>query len=510
MRTMEVLIEQNALGTTRPMELAAQAPVSALVPAIVEELQLPQTDLFGNRLVYLLRNPSSGQVLPQQSSLEAVGVSAGAKLALDSYVMEGSVATLASHMQGQSDSQPLQSLQPAFYSSDTQADAAALPALGIHTSASMPAVRSRKKGRWTRRAFLALGGIALGAGTAGVGYAAYRSFLMNGAGKAISPALTQSMQPQHKTTATMAALPTSAQSMLVFSQHTQTVRALAWSHDGTMLASGANDHLLLTWDTNGAVQVRQEQAGIVHAVAWSPDGAQVVAAAMNRITWLNAKTGGQLAQSRHTHQGTVTTLAWSSQQPSLLVSGATDKKAVVWNTAGFTPQLTFIRHTAAIEAATWAADNSTIATSSSGGVIRVWNAMSGQEVHPLYQDAPIPMRASAWNLANNQLAVGGDDGIVRLWNGMVCRQVGQNQCADVPMHLQAHNGIVRALGWSPDGRLLATGGDDGTLAVWSPAQGQMPLLRVMHGAPVLALAWSPDGKRIVTASGNTATIWGLQ
>jgi len=506
---MEVLIEQNALGTTRPMELAAQAPVSALVPAIVEELHLPETDLFGNRLVYLLRNTRSGQVLPSQASLEAVGVSAGAKLALDSYVMDGSVATLAMLSRSASQDRPSsQLLQSAFHSSDTMADAPAFSALGLHTSASIPVVRARKKRRWTRRAFLALGGAALGAGSIGVGYAAYRSFLAGN--PATRPATAQSMSPQHKVTTPVSTLPASAQSGLVFTQHTQTVRAVVWSPDGAMLASGANDEMVMTWDIQGNVQVRQEQSGQVRAVAWSPDGAQLATGAGNRLTWLDARTGTQLAQSRHTHDGTITTLAWSPQQPTRLVSGATDMKAVVWDSAAHTPQTVFTRHAAAIEAASWAADNQTIATSSSGGVIRVWNASSGQETHPFYQDAQVPMRASAFNQSTNLLAVGGDDGIVRFWNGLTCQQVAQNQCVDAPTRLHAHSGIVRTLGWSPDGRLLASGGDDGMLAIWYPAHSMMPLLRVTQAAPVLALAWSPDGKRVVTASGNTATVWMLQ
>lgn len=83
MKTLEVLIEQNALGTVRPVQLATQAPVSALLPAIVEELQLPRTDLFGNRLVYFLRLDANGPALPRDRSLEAAGIKAGTKLALD-------------------------------------------------------------------------------------------------------------------------------------------------------------------------------------------------------------------------------------------------------------------------------------------------------------------------------------------------------------------------------------------------------------------------------------------
>src|SRR5438477_6209257 len=94
MQTVQVLIEENAYGAVRPMELVATAPVAALVPAIVEELKLPQIDLFGNKLVYILRYPSGGPVLPENKSLEASGVDSGVKLTLDSYPMGGSIANL--------------------------------------------------------------------------------------------------------------------------------------------------------------------------------------------------------------------------------------------------------------------------------------------------------------------------------------------------------------------------------------------------------------------------------
>ncbi len=92
LQTVRILLEENAYGAVRPMEVAADAPVAALVPAIVEELKLPRTDLFGNKLVYMLRYPSGGPALPDDRSLMAAGVGVGAKLALDSYVMDGSVA----------------------------------------------------------------------------------------------------------------------------------------------------------------------------------------------------------------------------------------------------------------------------------------------------------------------------------------------------------------------------------------------------------------------------------
>lgn len=504
MQTVEILIEENALGAVRAVEVAAQAPLVELVPALVEELQLPKSDLFGNKLVYMLRYASGGRVLPDDKSLVSCGVAPGARLALDSYVVEGSVAAL---LRGKPEYSP-----PSFYAAPTLADTDSFMHPGNDTSSSLPVVK-RKKGRWTRRAFLTLGGGLLAASTAGVGYAAYRSILMS---STAPPAVTQITRPQiTNTTSPQPTLPTSAKSLLVFSAHQQPVRSVSWSPDGMLLASGANDAQLFAWGLDGAVQLESRQAGPVRAVAWSPDGQQLVAGALNQLLFLNSATGAILAHSTHTHTAAVTTLAWCAQNPFQLVSGGLDEKAVVWNTATHRPQTRFTLHTQAIESASWSMDGQTVATSSLGGAVRVWNAADAQPVHGVYIDSQVAMRALAFLPTGSQLAVGGDDGIVRLWNnGLLCEHQMQGdfgvQCQDMPVRIRAHMKAVRTLAWSPDGRFLATGGDDGKLIIWNVMQDQTPLLQVQLAAPVLALTWSPDGKKVATASGNAVTIWGLQ
>lgn len=511
MRTLEILIEQTVPGDVRPMELAASAPVSALVPAIVDELQLPRSDLLGHPLVYVLRYAPAGPVLPDDTSLLAAGIQSGTKLMLDSYALDGSVATL---MHGRQQQAPR---QPTFYASDTLADSSAFPALDLHTSGSLQAMPRRKQNRHSRRAFLLLGGAVLGAGAAGAVYAANRhlfSFLNAGQTQAVKTTPARSATPPRvSVTSKPFAPPATASVALVFTQHQQTVRSVAWSPDGKTVASGASDMQLLAWNTHGIVQAQQHLPEAIRAVAWSPDSQWLAASSANHIALFNTAHGLAQQQVTDAHNKTITTLAWSPQQPWRLLSGSLDMQAIVWNIPGFTQQTDFMHHTAAILSGSWAADGQTVATSSEGGVVRVWNANSGQEIHGYYLDAQLPMRVLAFAPTGNTLAVGGDDGLVRLWSGLACQQQQQgnfgNQCMDTPQRLTAHNGVIRTLAWSLDGRLLATGGDDGTLAIWYPTQSQNPLLRVHLNAPILSLAWSPDGNQVATASGTNVTLWNL-
>lgn len=519
----KIYIEESALTEPQPMEVSPDAPVSRLVPALVDELQLPRTDLFGNRLVYFLRHTDDGRVLPDHFSLRTAGIANEDCLSLESYVTEGVpvLATPATQSAGQATT---------FYADQTIADAGAFAGLDSGGLPPLPPSPSpggpvRRRGRrWTRRAVLMVGGVTLGLAGIGLAYAGVHTFSgkqgMNGALQTNKvqnhPTTPAQTAPATKPKQAQAFVPAHAKVQLVFKQHQQTVHAVAWSPDGTLLASGGNDQRLLTWNVNGQVQVNKRQNAAIRALAWSPDNHHLAAAVATQVLFLNAQDGKVVAQSMNVHRGLVTALAWSAQQPQYLVSGALDKLAVVWNTQAFRPQTRFRQHTAGILAAGWSADGQTVGTCSLGGVTRVWNAASGRETHGFYlsEDANgngVSLDALAFQPGGNMLAAGGVDGIMRLWqNGLTCQNMtNQGRCIDPTRHLQQDGQPMRALAWSPDGRFLATGGDDNMLLIWYPAQSQKPLLSVQQDAPVLALSWSPDGKTVATASGQTVTLWAL-
>lgn len=362
---------------------------------------------------------------------------------------------------------------------------------------------------WSRRGFLATGAVAA-FGLAGLGSGLALALVQRSLSRRMSAAIA-SISPTGPTTGA----PRSATPALTFASHQQIVRVLGWSPDGRLLASGGDDAQLLVWGTDGTIRQSATHPAAVTALAWSPESARVVTGAASQVMFLSVPSGQVLARSKHDHTATVTGLAWTGHNQQQVVSGALDRRAIVWETATYHAQTVFTRHTAPIESVTWAADGQTVASSSHGGVVRVWDAEDGQEAHPYFQDAPLAMRAAAFAPSGTQLAIGGDDGVVRLWNGQQCQLTGAGNgtpiCLDIPRRLSSSRRAIRALAWSPDARYLASSGDDGSFSLWDPAQGHEPLftMELQPGNPVLGLAWSPDGLQLATASGKTVVVWDL-
>ena len=529
MQKLKVLIEENTAGSVHPVEVAADAPVATLVPALVDALQLPRTDLFGKQLVYMLRSPSGGHVFPEHASLTDAGVMPGTRLMLDSYVLDGSVAALERGSGWQPSLPRGASPDTNVYTSVTLSDpndfmpqqqtgrhytTTVAPPTPIPLFMPQPPAK-QTKARSTRRAFLVATGAALGLG--GVSYAAYQNFL-GGNNTVTHPvaAHTRTQQPATHTVNMQKAptkqptkqpvqqptnaLPTTAKTTLTFQAHQQVVRTVAWSPGNMQLASGSDDTHVLIWNTLGDVQQTLNHPAPVLTLAWSPEGQRVVTGASNQVTFFNTQNGTVIARATREHG-----VALSGQGMMQAVSASADKRAVVWNNQTYQPQTIYARHTIAILAAAWSNNGQMVATSSQGGLVRVWTAANGQDVHGYFTDAALPMPTLAFAPVGTQLAVGGTDGIVRLWNGLVCVNNGV-RCMDVPQRIQVSQKAVRTLAWSPDGRMLAVGTDDGLLSLFAFAQQQKPLFTLQQQATINSLAWSPDSKQLALAVGNTVLL----
>jgi|SRR5208337_914791 len=98
---------------------------------------------------------------------------------------------------------------------------------------------------------------------------------------------------------------------------------------------------------------------------------------------------------------------------------------------------------------------------------------------------------------------GGEDGTLLLWHASSGRQI---------RRLNGHNRQVTCIAHAPYGRYVLTGSDDGTARLWELATGR-EIRALRHKGWVRQLTFSPDARKVVTSTYNTnnpeALLWDL-
>ena len=145
-------------------------------------------------------------------------------------------------------------------------------------------------------------------------------------------------------------------------------------------------------------------------------------------------------------------------------------------------------------------DGKTFATGGHDQAVAVWDVSSGKVTSTLKFEGPI--KGVAFSPDGKKLAAVSDDSS---HDGSTKPVPGNGAgvfdlaTANPLFRLEGHEGGVKSVAFSPDGKTLATGGADQSGRLWDAATGKELRKFEGHAAAVEAVAFSPDGKTLATA-----------
>lgn len=199
--------------------------------------------------------------------------------------------------------------------------------------------------------------------------------------------------------------------------HTEPVYSLAWSPDGTQLASGSKDRTAMIWSIGAMAKrfVLKGNEGWVRSVMWSPHGRLLASGTRGRTArvW-DAKTGKLLATMRHA--GSVNAVAWFPDSETL-ASASNDQTIGIWNAKTGRRLVTLEGHTGYVRNIALSSDGHFLASRSADGSWRLWDCHSWNVLAVLQGQV-----GSRWlsNLAFHPtkplIAIPSDeDRVIRIW-----------------------------------------------------------------------------------------------
>jgi WD40 repeat protein len=294
--------------------------------------------------------------------------------------------------------------------------------------------------------------------------------------------------------------------------HSDWVRCLSFTPDGTKLASGSFDKTIKLWqlNTGQAIYTFADRLKGVFALAISPNGKLLASGSWNETIELWDLETGTLLHNLVQHQESVRSLAISPDSKTL-ISGSFDRTIVLWSLPDgkVTKTITDLEPIAAIALS---GDGTFLASTGDDGSIKIWSLSSGAILAESIdnQNCIGSLTISPDSLT---IAAGTINGYIVLWQ-LENSANGQPRQIKLAQSIKAHAGQINACVFSPDGQYLITGSVDGKAKVWyrgADLQFRDKARSILKGDPgrsVMSVAIDPAGQLIAIGSADgTIQLW---
>jgi len=249
------------------------------------------------------------------------------------------------------------------------------------------------------------------------------------------------------------------------------------------------------------------------------------------------------------HNGWVTSIATTSEDPSMIISSSRDRTILLWTLTREegnygVPRRSLTGHSHFVEDVVISSDGQFALSGSWDGTLRLWDLNTGATTRRFIGHTK-DVLSVAFSADNRQIVSGSRDKSVKLWNTLgECKYTIQDEghtewvsCVrfspstanpliisagwdklvkvwnlsncKLRTNLVGHTGYINTVTVSPDGSLCASGGKDGTAMLWDLNEGKR--LYSLHAGDIIhSLIFSPNRYWLCAATTTGIKIWDLE